>query len=337
MGDQELDGHGPSAGMEDLRARAEAAANGRDGSVDGRDGSVDGRDGSIDRRDGSANGKDGSIGRRDGSASGRDGSVDGRDGSHGLRRHAVDGLRPHAVDALRPRGGPMLAEVTKAMVRLHSEYYGRGATKARTEWVGEDMLVCVLRDCFTRVERTLIEYGEQRTVRETRQVFQDAMADRFTSAVQEIVGRPVVGFLSQISPAPEIVVEIFVFDPQEHADGYHGRGAGADGLGTQAREAAEKTCRGHAWPDRSWVTPSSSGHNDEGGCMSSPSERLDAVPAVGGKSSEYELAEQDAVVAGGDVFAEHRRPDLRAPRGNPPVEDENVRRGVDQLERVIAK
>jgi uncharacterized protein YbcI len=115
-------------------------------------------------------------------------------------------------DGTRPRGGPMLAEVTKAMVRLHSDYYGRGATKARTEWVGDDMLICVLRDCFTRVERTLIELGEHRSVRETRQVFQDAMRDRFAEAVSEIVGRPVTGFLSQISPEPECVVEIFMFD-----------------------------------------------------------------------------------------------------------------------------
>jgi uncharacterized protein YbcI len=74
------------------------------------------------------------------------------------------------------------------------------------------MLICVLRDCFTRVERTLIELGEHRSVRETRQVFQDAMRDRFTEAVSEIVGRPVTGFLSQVSPEPECVVEIFMFD-----------------------------------------------------------------------------------------------------------------------------
>lgn len=121
------------------------------------------------------------------------------------------------AEGSRPRSGPMLAEVTKAMVRLHSDYYGRGATKARTEWVGEDMLICVLRDCFTRVERTLIELGEHRSVRETRQVFQDAMRDRFTEAVSEIVGRPVTGFLSQISPEPECVVEIFMFDPAPDA------------------------------------------------------------------------------------------------------------------------
>lgn len=136
-------------------------------------------------------------------------------------------------DGSRPRGGAMLAEVTKAMVRLHSDYYGRGATKARTEWVGDDMLICVLRDCFTRVERTLIELGEHRSVRETRQVFQDAMRDRFTEAVSEIVGRPVTGFLSQISPEPECVVEIFIFDDRPEEPSHIGdlRAATWDGDG----------------------------------------------------------------------------------------------------------
>ena len=58
-----------------------------------------------------------------------------------------------------------------------------------------------------------------------------------------------------------------------------------------------------------------------------------AAPDQGVKSAEYELADQDADRA----RADSQRPDLRPPRGNPGVEAEDVRRGQDKLERVIAK
>jgi hypothetical protein len=74
--------------------------------------------------------------------------------------------------------------------------------------------------------------------------------------------------------------------------------------------------------------------------MSSFSEGLTAVPNAGGKSSEYELAEQDAQhhrprssAGTGDGL----RPDQRPPRGNPAIEDVELQRGRDQLDRVIAK
>jgi uncharacterized protein YbcI len=105
-------------------------------------------------------------------------------------------------------------------VQLHADYYGRGPTKARSEWIGPDReyLICILLDCFTTVERTLIELGRLQEVRNTRQVFQDAMADRFKRAVEEVTGRRVIGFMSQASPAPEMVTEFFALEPLPAAD-----------------------------------------------------------------------------------------------------------------------
>jgi uncharacterized protein YbcI len=109
----------------------------------------------------------------------------------------------------------VLAEVSRRIVQLHAEYYGRGPTKARTEWLGpnREYLICVLLDCFTTVERTLVELGRLDEVRTTRQVFQDAMADKFKAVVEEATGRKVIGFMSQASPAPEMAVEFFALEP----------------------------------------------------------------------------------------------------------------------------
>ncbi len=70
---------------------------------------------------------------------------------------------------------------------------------------------------------------------------------------------------------------------------------------------------------------------------------LDAVPDQGGKSAEYELAEQDAQAgqsespgAGGDREG-YDRPDLRPAPGSPAAEGAQVRRAEAQLDRVIAK
>jgi hypothetical protein len=71
--------------------------------------------------------------------------------------------------------------------------------------------------------------------------------------------------------------------------------------------------------------------------VTSFSERLGAVPDSGGKSSEYELAEQDAERDGKGVRDAGDRPDQRPPRGNPPVEEVDLQRGREQLERVITK
>jgi uncharacterized protein YbcI len=111
--------------------------------------------------------------------------------------------------------GRMLAAVSTAMVRLYSELYGRGPTKARTEWIGDrqEMLICVLQDCFTRVERTLVGRGELDAVRHVRRAFQDAVRDEFVNIVESITGRRVVGFLSQVSGEPEVAIEFFMLEP----------------------------------------------------------------------------------------------------------------------------
>jgi uncharacterized protein YbcI len=102
--------------------------------------------------------------------------------------------------------------VGNAITRLHRDYYGRGATTTRTIW--QRSFICiVLEDIYTPVERTLIDAGSQDDVRRTRQVFQDAMRDRFTDAVETITGRKVIQFMSQVSFDPDLAIEFFALEP----------------------------------------------------------------------------------------------------------------------------
>ena len=120
-------------------------------------------------------------------------------------RHPVPAHENHSL-------GPVLAEVTNAIVRLHRTHYGKGPTRSKS-YLFDDVLMCVMRDVFTTVERTLIESGDSDKVRETRLAFQDAMRDRFIEDIERIVRRRVVGFTTQVLLDQDVAIEMFVLEP----------------------------------------------------------------------------------------------------------------------------
>jgi uncharacterized protein YbcI len=116
-----------------------------------------------------------------------------------------------------PPPGPLLAEVTNAIVQLHRSHYGKGPTRSKS-YLLDDVLVCVMGDVFTTVERTLVEAGEHSKVRETRLAFQDAMRERFTEAVEQVTGRRVLGFTSQVLVDQDVAMEVFVLESPNRAE-----------------------------------------------------------------------------------------------------------------------
>ena len=113
--------------------------------------------------------------------------------------------------------GKILAAVSNAISGLHRSHYGRGATRTRTV-MGSDYVICFLEDVYTPVERTLIDAGRFDTVRATRNAFQDTMREKFSAAVEEAVGRKVIGFLSQVHVAPDLSIETFILEPDGRPD-----------------------------------------------------------------------------------------------------------------------
>ena len=117
-------------------------------------------------------------------------------------------MAPQAPD----RGRQALA-ISNAITRLHREHYGRGASTARTV-MQRNVVVCLLEDIYTPVERTLIEAGREDDVQNTRNIFQDAMRPQFVEAVETTTGRRVIAFMSQVHFAPDMAAEIFVLEPE---------------------------------------------------------------------------------------------------------------------------
>jgi uncharacterized protein YbcI len=113
--------------------------------------------------------------------------------------------------------------IGNAITRLHREHYGRGATSTRTV-MQRNFVAVLLDDIYTPVERTLIDAGDRDVVRQTRQAFQLAMTGPFSTAVEEITGRKVIAFMSQVHFEPDMAVEAFILEPTaaEISDGTGG-------------------------------------------------------------------------------------------------------------------
>src|SRR4051812_16587325 len=112
------------------------------------------------------------------------------------------------VDGAGERG-KLAAAISNAITGLHREYFGRGASRTRTV-MGADYIVCFMEDVYTPVERTLIEDGRFAAVQVRRNAFQDTMREKFSSAVEDLTGRKVVGFLSAVHVDPDLSVETFI-------------------------------------------------------------------------------------------------------------------------------
>jgi uncharacterized protein YbcI len=112
---------------------------------------------------------------------------------------------------------PQLTEISNTAVALHREHFGRGPGAAKT-YLTDNLVVCVLSDVFTPLERTLIDAGEELRVRETRALHHAATEDAYRSRMEAVLGMPVEAHMSTIHVDPDVAVDIFVLDGQAVPD-----------------------------------------------------------------------------------------------------------------------
>jgi uncharacterized protein YbcI len=108
-------------------------------------------------------------------------------------------------------GGELLAAISKMIVSILREHYGRGPMKAKT-YVLDDLVVCVLRNGFLAIEETMMAEGRGDDVVEMRHDFQRMMGERYKAEIEKLTGRKVVAFLSQAHIEPDITLEVFFMD-----------------------------------------------------------------------------------------------------------------------------
>ena len=113
--------------------------------------------------------------------------------------------------------GDVLTAISDGMVGLLKEFYGRGPTRTKT-YFEDDLVVCLLRGGFSRVEQTLLDGGRGSSVIAQRMEFQELMRARFEGVIEDATGRRVIGFMSGNQQDPDIMCEVFILAPTDLVD-----------------------------------------------------------------------------------------------------------------------
>ena len=115
-------------------------------------------------------------------------------------------------------GGDLRTQISNEMVRAQKRFFGKGPTSTKS-YLMDDFLLIVMRGNRTVAEDTMLEFGKADLVREFRQQFENEMTSRLVGMVEELSGRTVIGYQSQILFDPDVVVELFFFEaPPGEAD-----------------------------------------------------------------------------------------------------------------------
>ena len=108
--------------------------------------------------------------------------------------------------------GPRGAAISNFVVRVVSEYTGRGPTRART-YLSDNLVCVVLEDTLTKGERSLVRDGLADQVLDMRKSFQKTMRSELVRGIEEITGRRVIAFMSDNHMDPDIAMEAFILAP----------------------------------------------------------------------------------------------------------------------------
>jgi uncharacterized protein YbcI len=113
-----------------------------------------------------------------------------------------------------PGVAAMEDEISREILAIHLDSYGRGAASVRVH-VLDDLVVVLLDGLELQPsEEFLIAEGDSEAVITVRRQFQRAIAASFTAVIERATGRRVVGFVSQQQVSePRFAVEIFRLAP----------------------------------------------------------------------------------------------------------------------------
>jgi uncharacterized protein YbcI len=125
--------------------------------------------------------------------------------------------QPHTSRSDPSTDGDFLTAISNVLVALLEEFCERGPTRAKSYYEG-DLVACVLRGGFSRVEETLLNGGRATAVIRQRMEFPDVIQARLTGVIERATGRPVIGFVSGTQEQPDLICEVFILGPTDLID-----------------------------------------------------------------------------------------------------------------------
>jgi uncharacterized protein YbcI len=121
-------------------------------------------------------------------------------------------MAPMTVTPDTPKDGELTTAISNLVVHALARTTGRGPTKANTT-LGDNGVFVVLQDTLTRGEQTLADAGQGRAVLDLRRRWQGVMEAEVSRELEELIGRRVIGFMSDNHIDPDLAVEVFVLEP----------------------------------------------------------------------------------------------------------------------------
>jgi uncharacterized protein YbcI len=108
--------------------------------------------------------------------------------------------------------GPLARDISREVVAHHKQHFGRGPTRIKTSFVGDCVLV-LMEGGRTPQEELLARCGRFELVAEARSVVLRAVRAEYAAAIERLVGRRVVGFMTDCQPDPDLECQVYVLEP----------------------------------------------------------------------------------------------------------------------------
>ena len=112
------------------------------------------------------------------------------------------------------RAEGVTSTISRGIVHLMKEFYGRGPVSTKT-FYREDHVLVILAGGFSKAEETLMAAGMGEAVTDQREAFQALMRTRFVGMIEETTSREVVSFMSTNDQHADVMAELFLLRPQE--------------------------------------------------------------------------------------------------------------------------
>jgi uncharacterized protein YbcI len=113
--------------------------------------------------------------------------------------------------AARLAGGELNCAIVNAVVGVHSRQLGRGPTGALS-FYRDNVIVVLMQDALTRAEQSLVQVGDENTVKRVRGAYREMLREELIEVVEGLTGREVLALLCDHSVNPDLSTEVFVLD-----------------------------------------------------------------------------------------------------------------------------
>ena len=108
--------------------------------------------------------------------------------------------------------GPAAMAICNAITGALKRGSGKGPTKVKA-YSTHDHVAIIVEDMLTTLERTLVQDGHEQLVSEARQVLTGRVANECRATIEQVTGRRVVGWRTEVNPSADRAFTLIQLQP----------------------------------------------------------------------------------------------------------------------------